>query len=275
MVRVPKIVGWPLLAAWTYGVLYFMANRAVYHPWKHPQGNWELQSHLAAEDVLLRAADGVRLHGWWIRPPDARVATLFLHGNAGNITHRAASAAEIAAAGSAVLLLDYRGYGKSEGRPTEKGLYADAEAGYDHLLQAGFHAQQIVAHGESLGTAPAVDLAARRPVGGLVLEAGFSSARDVAGRILPFIGPLVLSGFDSRSKIAAVRAPVLMIHGDRDEVIAFDLGQKLFQAARQPKEFWQITGAMHNNLLAVAGVEYRNRLRAFYDRIAAPMKSTP
>ena len=138
MPRVPKLVGWPLLAAWTYGVLYFLANRAIYYPLKFPQGFWEMQQHLGAEDVWLRAADGVRLHAWWIPAAGARVATLYLHGNAGNLTHRADAMRAIPAAGCSLLMVDYRGYGRSEGSPSEKGLYADAEVGYQHLLAAGY-----------------------------------------------------------------------------------------------------------------------------------------
>ena len=113
--------------------------------------------------MWLQAADGVKLHAWWLKAPGSRVATLFLHGNAGNVTHRAGHMLAIAEAGSSVLVIDYRGYGRSEGRPDEAGLYADAEAAYQHLLAAGYTPDRIVLHGESLGTAVAVELASRRP----------------------------------------------------------------------------------------------------------------
>jgi len=262
--RVPKYVGWPLLAAWTYGVLYFLAYRALYHPVQFPEGLWDLQSQLGATDVWLRAADGARLHAWWIRQPDARVATLFLHGNAGNITHRVDRIREITAAGSSLLLLDYRGFGRSQGRPSEKGLYADADAAYQYLLDNGHRPERIVVHGESLGSAVAVDLAARRPCGGVVLEAPFTSAREVAGRLLPLLGPLVVWTYDSKRKIGQIRAPLLVLHGDRDQVIAFDFGQSLFRAAPEPKSFWAIPGAGHNDIIQVAGHHYRRRLGEFY-----------
>ena len=267
MPRVPKLVGWPLLAAWTYGVLYFLANRAIYYPLTFPQGFWEMQQHLGAQDVWLRAADGVRLHGWWIPAAGARVATLYLHGNARNLTHRADAMRAIPAAGSSLLMLDYRGYGKSEGSPSEKGLYADAEAGYEHLLAAGYPPERIVVYGESLGTAAAVNLASRRKVGGVVLQAPFTSARDVAWRVLPLLGPLLVWGFDSKRKITGIGAPLLVLHGDRDEVIAFGLGRALFEAAREPKWFWTVRGARHNDLIEVAGAEYNQRLREFYSRL--------
>jgi fermentation-respiration switch protein FrsA (DUF1100 family) len=261
MLRIPWYVGYPLAGACGYGVLYLAANRSLYHPSRYPSGWWHVQAQVGAADVWLCTRDGVRLHAWWIDPPGARIATLFLHGNAGNVTHRVAHIQEIAAAGSALLLVDYRGYGKSEGHPTERGLYADAEAGYEYLRALG---RPIVAHGESLGTAVAVDLAAKRPCAGVVLEAPFPSARAVAARVLPVIGPLLIFSYDSASRIRNIHAPLLVIHGDRDSVIPFDLGRALFDAAAEPKAFWKVPGADHNDLVETAGPRYRERLREFY-----------
>ena len=262
--RIPSYIGWPLVAALGYAFLCFLANRSIYYPMKYPQGLWEFQEQVAATDVWLRASDGVRVHGWLIAPKDARVITLFLHGNAGNLTHRVNHIQQITAAGSSILVIDYRGYGKSEGRPSEQGLYRDAEAGYQYLVAAGHKPERIVLHGESLGTAVAVALAARRNCGGVVLEAPFTSARDVAARVLPVLGPILTWGFDSKRAIAKVRAPVLVIHGTRDEVIPFDLGRTVFEAAGQPKWFWAVEGSGHNDILETAGASYRERLVAFY-----------
>jgi len=262
--RIPKYIGWPLIAVWAYVVLYWLANRAVYYPLKYPQGWWQAQKELGAEDVWLHTRDGVKLHAWWIPVKDAGLATLYLHGNAGNLTFRVAHIREITAAGSSLLLIDYRGYGRSEGRPSEKGLYEDAEASYQHLLKAGWRPEQIVAHGESLGTAVAVDLAARHRVGGVVLEAPFTSARQVAAGILPLLGPLVIRGFDSRAKIGRLQAPLLIVHGDRDEIIPYDLGRALFAAAPEPKQFWTVHGSGHNDIVDTAGPAYRERLAGFY-----------
>lgn len=262
--RIPACIGWPLLALSGYGLLCLWASRAVYYPMKHPQGNWDLQSALGAHDVWLRAADGVRIHGWWIPSPLARLATLFLHGNGGNLTHRVEHMREITAAGSSILILDYRGYGRSEGRPSESGLYADAEAGYRYLLGVGHGRASIVVHGESLGTAVAVNLASRHECGGVVLEAPFTSAREVGARVLPGLGAFITWGFDSKRKIPDVRAPLLIIHGSADEVIPFELGESLFHTAREPKSFWAVEGAGHNNLIYAAGASYRRRLSSFY-----------
>ena len=267
MARWSRYLGWPLAAATGYGALSLMAHRSVYYPMKYPAGWWDMQPQVGASDVWLTTADGVKIHGWWIAPPQARLATLFLHGNAGNITHRAGRVPPITGAGSALLLLDYRGYGKSAGRPTEAGLYADADAAYRHLISAGWPPERIVLHGESLGCAAAVDLASRQPCGGVVLEAPFPSAREVAGRVLPLVGPLLIWGFDSKSKIGRVCVPLLVLHGDRDEVIDFELGRRLFEAARQPKSFWAVPGAGHNDIVEAAGAAYAARLRAFYQSV--------
>ncbi|HZU28137.1 MAG TPA: alpha/beta hydrolase [Bryobacteraceae bacterium] len=274
MLRVPWYVAWPLALAVIYGGLAFLARRSVFYPMKYPGGLWDLQSECRASDVWLQTPDGIRLNAWWAAPAGARLVTLFLHGNAGNVTHRFAVLQEIPAAGSAVLVPDYRGYGRSSGRPTEKGLYTDAETAYEYLLHTGWQPRQIVIQGESLGTAVAIELATRRPCAGLVLEAPFTSAKDVAGTVIPFLGPLLISGFDSRSRIAGVHAPVLFIQGDRDEVIPLRLGQALFKAAPEPKSFWLLHGASHNNIHEVGGAEYIQTLKAFYGTFSAERAPT-
>jgi fermentation-respiration switch protein FrsA (DUF1100 family) len=272
MLRIPSYVGLPLMAAAGYGALYWYANRSVYFPYRYPEGDWQVQASLGAQDVWLESAGGVKLHAWWIACPGSKLATLFLHGNAGNITHRARHAREIAAAGSSLLLLDYRGYGKSAGHPSEAGFYADADAGYQHLLARGLKPEQIVVHGESLGTAVAVDLAARRASAGVVLEAPFTSAREVAGEVLPLIGPLVVWSYNTRAKIPRLRAPLLIIHGDRDEIIPFEMGRALFDAAATSKSFWPLPGAGHNDIVETAGPAYRERLRSFYQSITGTVE---
>lgn len=253
-----------LVLAGVYGGLYYLAGRAVYYPMRYPQGFWGLEQQAGATDVWIETRDGVRLHGWWAAREGARWVTLFLHGNAGNVTHRVPQTREIVAAGSSVLMLDYRGYGKSGGRPSEQGLYTDSEAAFTHLLGMGYHAEQIILHGESLGSAVAVDLAARRPCAGLILEAPFTSARDVAAAALPVLGPLVAHGYNSVPKIRWILAPKLFIQGDRDEIVPPRLGQALYGAAQAPKRMWVVEGAGHNDILEKAGGRYRQRLEEFY-----------
>jgi len=255
--------------------LAWLANRSAFFPMQYPAGDWTTQPAVGAQDVWFTTSAGVRIHAWWKPLAGAKAVTLFLHGNAGNVTHRAAAMLEIAAAGNAVLVPDYRGYGRSDGRPTEQGLYRDADAAYHWLLAQGWTAGQIILHGESLGTSVATELAARRLCAGLVLEAPFPSARAVAARVLPVLGPILVWGFDTGKKIRALRAPLLIIHGTDDEVIDFALGQEVFAAASQPKEFWAVSGAHHNDIAAAAGKAYRERLRTFMMNACNAAASSP
>jgi uncharacterized protein len=267
--RVPGYIAWPTLAILTCGALYYFANRAIYYPSKYPEGFWDLQRQLHASDVWLQTSDGVRLHGWFVAREGAPWATLYLHGNAGNITHRLSHIQEIVGAGSSILILDYRGYGKSGGRPTEKGLYLDSDAAYAHLLGMGYRATQIIVHGESLGTAVAIDLASRQACAALILEAPFTSASDVAGTVLPILGPLLVRSYNSMPKIRQIRAPKLFMQGDHDEIIPPRLAQALYVAAPDPKSFWVVEGAGHNDIVETAGPQYRQKLEKFYEELAA------
>jgi fermentation-respiration switch protein FrsA (DUF1100 family) len=258
----------PLLLLIAFGALSWIANRSVYLPSRYPEGFWQAQAELGAEDVWIDSEPGVRLHSWFLRTPDSRLVALYLHGNAGNISHRLQHARELAAAGLSLLLVDYRGYGRSSGSPSESGLYRDAQAAYDRLLKLGFKPEQIVVYGESLGTAVAVELASRNRCGAVILEAAFSSAGAVARGIVPVIGPLLVRSFNSRSRIGRVRAPILFLHGDHDEVIPLALAQELYKAAPEPKKFWMLPGAGHNDLVECAGPDYRQRLQSFLSALA-------
>lgn len=134
-------------------MLRYILDRLVYYPMSYPQGDWALQPQVGAQDLWFTARDGVRLNAWWFPKPGSRFVTLFLHGNAGNVTHRIDHAQAINRAGSAALILDYRGYGKSKGHPSEQGLQLDADAAYDTVLQLGYESSEVVLHAESLGTA--------------------------------------------------------------------------------------------------------------------------
>jgi fermentation-respiration switch protein FrsA (DUF1100 family) len=217
--------------------------------------------------VWFRTSDNVNLHAWWLEQTVTPLATLFLHGNAGNVTHRAAHAEAITEAGSSLLLLDYRGYGKSAGHPSERGLYRDATAAYQELLRRGFSSSQIILHGESLGTAVAVELATKVPCAALILESPLSSLAQMAATVVPVLGPLLARGYDSLTKIESVMAPLLIIHGGRDEIVPFSQGEALFQRAKEPKRFWAVPEGHHNDLLDVAGSEYIDQLKSFYNSL--------
>jgi fermentation-respiration switch protein FrsA (DUF1100 family) len=199
---------------------------------------------------VFTTTDGVRIHAWWAEPPDARATLVWSHGNGGNIAGRGGVLRALAARGVSVLAYDYRGYGRSEGQPTEEGVYLDALAAYDHLRVRGIPASRLVAFGESLGGAVSVRLAAERPCAGLVLVSPFTRLRDVA-RV--HYGPLaMLAGdrFDALGLIPTIRGPLLVAHGDRDEIVPFELGVRLFEAAAEPKRFLRVEGAHHNDVLA-------------------------
>jgi fermentation-respiration switch protein FrsA (DUF1100 family) len=248
-------------------MLRYIRDRLVFYPMPYPQGDWDVQSRVGAQDLWFTTRDGIRLNAWWFPEPGSRFVTLFLHGNAGNVTHRIEHARAINQAGSAALILDYRGYGKSQGHPSERGLQLDADAAYDTVLQRGYTSSEVLLHAESLGTAIAADLAARRACAGLILEAPLAGLGAMAARIVPFVGPLVANGFNTKTTIPRVRVPVFVLHGDADEIVPFSQGQAVFTAANQPKSFWRVQGAHHNDLLYAAGEEYVPHLRAFYDSL--------
>lgn len=225
---------------------------------------------IEAEEAFLVTEDGVRIHAFYLPAPGSTRALLFLHGNAGNASHRLPNADALRRLGLHVLLLDYRGYGRSEGRPSESGVYADARAGLRHLVEErGFPRDRIVLFGRSLGGAVAVDLASRERVAGVILESTFSSAADVARDAFGPPGAWLARGrFDSLRKIGRVRAPLLFLHGDRDDIIDIELGRRLFEAAPEPKRFTVIPGAGHNDTVESGGRPYWTELRRFLDEIA-------
>ena len=227
------------------------------------------QLDLVGEDVFLETKDGVRIHGFWLPAKGATRALLFFHGNAGNASHRLPNAAELVALRTSVLLVDYRGYGLSDGTPSEAGVYADAQAALSHLMdERGLPMNRIVVFGRSLGGAVAVDIVQDRDVAGLILESTFPSVAAIARSVLPPAAPFLRGRFDSKSKIARLRAPLLFFHGDRDEIIPFSLGQELFEAAPESKDFERIEGAGHNDTTSVGGRPYFERIRRFLDEVA-------
>ena len=223
-----------------------------------------------AEEVFLTTEDHVRIHAFWLPAPGSDRAVLFLHGNAGNASHRLPNAAALVHLGAHVLLLDYRGYGRSEGRPTETGVYADARAGLSHLTEArGVESHRVVLFGRSLGSAVAVELARERAVAGVVLESAFTSIGDVASRLLGrMAGWLVRGRFNSAAKIADLSCPLLFIHGNRDEVVDYTLGRRLYQLAPSPKAFEVLPGAGHNDTVEVGGRAYFQRIGRFLNEVA-------
>ena len=216
---------------------------------------------LEYRELEIPTEDGQRLHGWWIPRRGSTPAlghVLHFHGNAGNISHRLDEAAVLAAAGLDVLLFDYRGYGRSTGSPGEPGTYRDARATRAALLrQPDVDPARIFYLGESLGGAVAVELSAAAPPRGLVLRSTFTSVRDMARLHYPVVpAAFVVDAYPTLARLRGLHVPLLLIHGDRDDIVPLSHGETLFAAAREPKRLEVVRGAGHNDLLYVAGPRY-------------------
>jgi pimeloyl-ACP methyl ester carboxylesterase len=213
---------------------------------------------LSFDDLDIQTDDGQRLHGWSVRA-EARSwgQILLFHGNGGNISDRVAHARLLARAGFDVVLFDYRGYGRSTGKPSEEGTYVDARAALRTLLRTGVDPAGLIYLGESLGGAIALALALESPPRGLILQSAFTSVRDVARRHYPFIPTVAIpDAYPSLRRIPNLRVPLLVIHGDRDPIVPASHGRALFEAAPEPKRLEVFPGLGHNDLL-LAGERYR------------------
>ncbi len=227
-----------------------------------PQSAFDLTPQdlrMVYKDVYFNTDDDQRLHGWFFPTAKTNPVILFFHGNAGNISHRLDNIKRLLEKDLQVFIFDYRGYGKSTGRPTEKGLNLDGLAAYGYLVEKEkIPPRKIILFGRSLGAAVAINIACQKPIGSIIIESAFTSVRDMAKTILLFrlfswIMPL---SYNNLEKIAAVKAPVCIIHGDSDDVVPFHMGQRLFEAAKEPKYFLRLAGAGHNDTYIVGGEEY-------------------
>jgi len=254
------------VAFWTVLLMLF-EEKFIFFPSDYPDGYYDdAKSVPNLEDCWFTAEDGVKLHAWFARSDSAHATLLMAHGNAGNLAHRLPIIKALRDAGFNVLMFDYRGYGRSEGSPTEDGVYRDGRAAFDYLSQrTDVDSSSIILFGTSLGGAVAVDVATHRPAAGLILEATFSNAKDVARIAYPFLPAqfILRSEFDSEEKIRSIRIPTLFIHGGEDNIIPVALGRKLYAAANEPKSFYLIPGADHNDTFWVGGAEYLQTIRSF------------
>lgn len=218
---------------------------------------------LQSEDVFLRTTDNVTLHGWYLKAPEEKAVILFFHGNAGNISNRLVKARGWIERGVSVFLVDYRGYGKSGGRIRhENDVYEDARTAFDWLRdKKEIPVNKIVLYGESLGTAPAVKLAAEYPVKCLILESPFTSFFDLGAIHYPFVPAAAVKSFafSNVDRIGDVKAPVFILYGTHDEICPFQMGEKLFRLAPGPKDFFSVPGGSHNDLSSVGGTDYWER----------------
>ena len=250
--------GLSLAVVWVALLAYMslMESRFIYFPTRRLDAA-PSDYGLRSEDLRITTSDGVALHGWWIRSSGERVILLF-HGNAGNVSHRLERAKLFAERlGVDLFLVDYRGYGQSEGKPSESGLYRDGLAIYDAARERGFPPERIVLLGESLGCAVALEVALERPCAGVALETPFLSVPALARKHYPFVPAFfVRSKFDSESKIRRVTVPKLVLAAERDEIAPPEHARRLLEAAPPPKELYVIPGAGHNDTYAVGGGQY-------------------
>jgi fermentation-respiration switch protein FrsA (DUF1100 family) len=221
----------------------------------HPSRSFDLTGEALNrpwEDVTFAANDGVQLNGWFFpaatNSPRGSLALLICHGNGGNISHRLDLYGLLLQTGVNVFAFDYRGYGRSEGRPSEEGTYRDVQAAHAWLRQRGFAATNIIVYGESLGGGIASELAVREPVGGLVLQSTFTSVIDLGAELFPFLPVRTLGSirYDTRRKLPQIRVPVLILHSRADTLIPFHHAEQNFTAANEPKLLIEI-GGDHND----------------------------
>ena len=252
-------------------LVYLYQPRLVYFP----QVERELaltprSAGLDYQDVDLVAADGVKLHAWWVPAREARGAVLVLHGNAGNISHRIGYATMFNRLGYSVLLFDYRGYGKSADHPSEEGTYRDADAAWHHLTTVrGIKSREIVIVGESLGGGVASWVALKYPPRALVLASTFTSVPDLGAQIYPWLPVRLLSSiqYNTLERMPQIAAPVLIAHSRTDDIIPYAHGEALFAAARDPKELLALSGGHNDGFLYTREV-WIAAVGAFLERTA-------
>ena len=223
------------------------------------------------EEVWVDTDDGVRIHGIYASRDEATADVLFFHGNAGNLYDRLDNVEMLVGSGFNVFIIDYRGYGKSEGAPSEEGLYADGLAALSYMTEKrGVALQRTLIFGRSLGSAVAIELGARFDVGAIVVESGFTSAQDLARVHYSWLPGVLRRSmthrFESLSKASELRAPVLYVHGSADSIVPMRMGRELFDVSPEPKGWYEITGAGHNDTWFVGGRAYFDRLAGFAER---------
>jgi len=251
-----------------YGLIllfvYAMQDRLVYFPTR-PLDATPRTIGLDYEDAAVTTEDGLRLHGWFVPAPGARATVLHFHGNGGNISHRLDYIELFRRLGLNTFLIDYRGYGQSEGRPSEQGTYRDALAAWRYLTEArGLAPNTIILHGESLGGAVASWLAVRTAPRALIVESSFTSAVDLGAEVYPWLPVRWIARYcyPTSAHLAQVRAPVLIVHSRNDEIIPFHHGQRLYAAAPTPKQFIEANGG-HNDGLRARGAQYLRGIEMF------------
>jgi len=233
----------------------FLEYKSLYYPLRTIEMTPK-QIGLDFENVTLTASDGVKISGWFIPAESPRVTVLLAHGNGGNISHRLEKIRILNDLNANTFIFDYRGYGMSSGRPSEAGLYRDAQTAYEYLInEKHIASREIIGYGESLGGAVIIHLADHHELGGLIIESTFTSVRDMGKTIFPFIpGGLYKTQFNSLSRIQNIRYPKLLFHSRDDEIVPFTMGKRLFEAASNPKRFLELRGGHNDGFLVSEGL---------------------
>ena len=245
-------------------LVYAFQDRLLYQPWK-PIGNNPGQLGMEYRDIRLVTEDGVHLGAWFVPGEAGRPVVLVCHGNAGNISNRIETLYVYRSLGYGVFIFDYRGYGESEGSPDEEGTYRDGKAAWDYIIGNNLATEdQIIVLGRSLGGGVASWLATEVSPAGLILESTFTSVPDLAKKMYPFlpVGYLTRNRYETLKRLPLLACPVLVVHSPSDEIIPFRHGQKLYEQARDPRRFLQITGP-HNGGYLLSGETYMNGVQAF------------
>jgi fermentation-respiration switch protein FrsA (DUF1100 family) len=250
-------------------LLYFTISqsRFIYFPHREITAT-PADIGLQYEAVSLKTEDGLNLSAWFIPAKEPRAVLLFCHGNAGNISHRLESLHLFYRLGLSTFIFDYRGYGQSEGKPTEQGTYLDVETAWNYLVREKEVAPtEVIIFGRSVGGAIAARLARDHPPQALIVESTFTSVQNFAGELYPFLPVKLISRFnyDALGYLPQVNCPVLIIHSRDDEMIPFNHGQHLFQVANEPKEFLEIRGS-HNEGFVISAEHYQEGLNSFISR---------
>ncbi len=245
----------------------YIESKSIFFPLKNIEV-YPSEIGLTFEDIYLSPFNNLKLNGWFIPAKDATYTILFLHGNGGNISHRLEKVKILLECKVNIFLVDYRGYGKSTLKPSEKGIYDDAKIFYDYLIkEKKIIPNNIIVYGESLGTAVAIDLASKENIRALILEGAFDSARSMAKKLYPFIPSFLFSDiFNSFKKIEKIKIDKLFIHSKNDEIIPIEMSRRLYNHAPKPKMFIEVTGG-HNTAFIDAYNTYVFSIRSFIENL--------
>jgi fermentation-respiration switch protein FrsA (DUF1100 family) len=246
-----------------FGLVRFLESTSVFYPGKVVNLT-PAQVGLPFEDLYLTTSDGVKINAWLVKQSHPASTVIFAHGNAGTMGERVIKMRFWYDLGLNVMMFDYRGYGHSEGNPSEKGVYLDALAVYDYLqTRKDIAHERIIGYGASLGGVVMIHLASQRRLAAVVVESSITSAKDMAKRLYPFL-PSFFMGikFDSLSKIDKITCPKLFLHSREDHIVPFSMGQKLFEKASEPKKFIVINGG-HNDMGSITDLKVRDQFKEF------------